>query len=220
MFSVHIDCCCWPLSRSMIFVFLAFKKYKPLLSLCVLTDCSNLRSPSGFFANSTVSSAYLSSFTSFPCIFTALKLVSSPSASTLRMIVSVYMLNMGGESMQPCRTPRLTGNQSVKPLSSLTAANCSLYRLIIKFVHHSFRFLDRFYLSSLSLISEGAVSILDKDPEHCLESRDHLLGVVEAVTSSKDPLAAFHFQPSPAARTSVHVTLFGRLSGYSTSYAP
>ena len=119
--------------RRMIFVFFAFK-YKPLLSLCVLTDCSNLRSPSGFCANSTVSSAYLSSFTSFPCIFTALKLVGSPSASTLRMIVSVYMLNMGGDSMQPCRTPRLTGNQSVKPLSSLTAGNCSLYRLIIKFV--------------------------------------------------------------------------------------
>ena len=34
------------------------------------------------------------------------------------MIVSVYMLNMGGESMQPCRTSRLTGNQSVKPLSN------------------------------------------------------------------------------------------------------
>ena len=82
--------------------------------------------------------------------------------------------------------------------------------------HHSFRFLDRFHLSSLSLLSEGAVSILDKDPDHCLESRDHLLSVVEAVTSSKDPLAALQFQPSPAARTSVHVTLFGRLSGYST----
>ena len=55
------------LSMSMIFVFFAFK-YKPLLSLCVLTDCSNLRSPSGVCANSTMSSAYLSSFTSFPCI--------------------------------------------------------------------------------------------------------------------------------------------------------
>ena len=61
------------------------------------------------------------------------------------------------------------------------------------------------------------MSILDKDLDHCLESRDHhLLSVVKAVTSSKDPLAALHFQPSPAARTSVHVTLFGRLSGYST----
>ena len=79
-----------------------------------------------------------------------------------------------------------------------------------------FRFLDRFHLSSLSLLSEGVVSILDKDPDHCLQSRDHLLSVVEAVTSSKDPLAALQFQPSPAARTSVHVTLFGRLSGYST----
>ena len=82
--------------------------------------------------------------------------------------------------------------------------------------HRSFRFLDRFHLSSFSLLSEGAVSILDKDPDHCLESRDHLLSVVEAVTSSKDPLASLLFQPSPAARTSVHVTLLGRLSGYST----